>query len=428
MHRKQFIKITNQLSKILKGTEFEGHVYAVGGSVRDYVMYNEIKDIDLVLDIPNGGIKLAEYLEKQGHLVYPPVIYPTYGTCQFRLKMFPKHELEAVHTRGEQYHDKNSRNPETFFSSIEDDAVRRDLTINALYYDIFTGNIVDPTGFGFDDINNRVIRTSNQDPNVVFNDDPLRILRVVRFAAKYNWTIEKTTFAGMIECKDRLDIISKERIMTEFVSMLNTKHPDYAALLLFKLGLWGYITYGHFNDETEDFIISALRNSVKEQANINIRLAIAFHMFDTTTVREIMHDMKFSNDTIKDVTLLLKNVYSFYHKPTDKEIRMVQLSYDKKSFDDLLTLAKLLKKSRWTKYIKERTDTRKTRMFGYKLPVSGNDIMEMFNIQPGPEIKRILLEMLEYACEKPKATSKQLIDYCLDNGIINKDLLKQKIQ
>lgn len=67
-------------------------------------------------------------------------------------------------------------------------------------------------------------------------------------------------------------------------------------------------------------------------------------------------------------------------------------------------------------------------MFGYKLPVSGNDIMEMFNIQPGPEIKRILLEMLEYACEKPKATSKQLIDYCLDNGIINKNLLKQKMQ
>lgn len=179
-----------------------------------------------------------------------------------------------------------------------------------------------------------------------------------------------------------------------------------------------YITYGYFDDETENLIISALKKSVEEQANINIRLAIVFHVFDTITVREIMHDMKFSNDTIKEVTLLLKNAYSFYHKPTDKEIRMVQLSYDKKSFDDLLTLVKLLKKSRWTKYIKERTDTRKTRMFGYKLPVSGNDIMEMFNIQPGPEIKRILLEMLDYACEEPKATSKQLIDYCSDNCII----------
>lgn len=96
-------------------------------------MHGETKGIDLVLDIPDGGTRLAEYLEKEGHLAYPPAICPTYGTCQYRLKMFPEHELEAVHTRGEQHHDKNSRNPETFFSGIEDDAIRRDLTANALY-------------------------------------------------------------------------------------------------------------------------------------------------------------------------------------------------------------------------------------------------------------------------------------------------------
>ena len=237
-----FMSIMVELLNLLKGSRFEGHVFAVGGSVRDLVMQSEIKDIDLVVDLPNGGIDLALYLDGLGCLTHKPVTYPTYGTCMFTLNKFPDVELEAVHTRGEQYHDKNSRNPETFFAGIDADSVRRDLTINALYYDVFNANFADPTGKGMDDIRNRVIRTSNTDPNIVFDDDPLRILRVVRFSAKYGWGIERKTMKAMKRHADRLSIISRERITQELVNMLKTKHPSYAMGVITDLGLWKVVT------------------------------------------------------------------------------------------------------------------------------------------------------------------------------------------
>ena len=157
MKREKFLEITNYIHNIIQDTEFEQHVYVVGGSVRDLIMEKEIKDIDLVIDLPQGGVRFANFCEQNG-LTGKVVIYETYGTAMFHFKKFPDDEIECVMTRGEKYLDSGSRNPTVEFTSLKDDAFRRDLTINAIYYDISKKEILDPTGFGIEDIKNKICR------------------------------------------------------------------------------------------------------------------------------------------------------------------------------------------------------------------------------------------------------------------------------
>ena len=154
MKREKFLEITNYIHNIIQDTEFEQHVYAVGGSVRDLIMEKEIKDIDLVIDLPQGGVRFAEWC-KEHNYTNTVVIYATYGTAAMKIL---GQDIECVMTRGEKYLDSGSRNPTVEFTSLKDDAFRRDLTINALYYDISKKEILDPTGFGMEDIRKKICR------------------------------------------------------------------------------------------------------------------------------------------------------------------------------------------------------------------------------------------------------------------------------
>ena len=157
MTKENFLDITKYIGSIIKGTSWENHIFAVGGSIRDMVMGNDIKDIDLVIDLPQGGVKFANWCKEQGY-TKTIVTYPTYGTSMFRFNAFPDEEIECVMTRGEKYLDNGSRNPTVEFADINEDAFRRDLTINALYYNVSTGEILDPTGYGKKDIDNKICR------------------------------------------------------------------------------------------------------------------------------------------------------------------------------------------------------------------------------------------------------------------------------
>lgn len=154
MTREEFKKITEYIGGIIKGTSFENHIFAVGGSVRDLCMGNDIKDIDLVIDLPNGGVDFANWCKDQGY-TKTVVIYETYGTAAMKIL---NQDIECVMTRGEKYLDNGTRNPTVEFADLKEDAFRRDLTINALYYNISTGEILDPTGYGIKDIENKIIR------------------------------------------------------------------------------------------------------------------------------------------------------------------------------------------------------------------------------------------------------------------------------
>ena len=154
MKQEEFKKIANYIGDIIKDTPWYQHIYIVGGSVRDFYMGNDIKDIDLVIDLPNGGVDFANWCKEQGY-TKTVVIYETYGTAAMKIL---NQDIECVMTRGEKYLDNGTRNQTVEFADLKEDAFRRDLTINALYYNVSTGEILDPTGYGIKDIDNKICR------------------------------------------------------------------------------------------------------------------------------------------------------------------------------------------------------------------------------------------------------------------------------
>lgn len=240
MTSEHYHNILAYLRDLITGTKWEGHLYAVGGCCRDEIIGCEIKDIDLAVSLPNGGIDFAEWIYDKGLAVKEPVKFPVFGTAMLKLKKFPDDEIEIVQTRAEKYTDHTKRDPTTVFGSIESDCRRRDLTINALYYDISNEKVLDILGCSIDDIKKHIIRTPD-DPDTTFDDDPVRILRAVRLAARYGWDIDPATYNALKSNIHRLEIVRKERMQAEFDKMLNGLNHVRAMEMLRDIGAFEYI-------------------------------------------------------------------------------------------------------------------------------------------------------------------------------------------
>ena len=449
MKKEEFLKITEYIGGIIKGTSFENHIFAVGGSVRDLSMGNDIKDIDLVIDIPQGGVKFANWCKEHGY-TKTVVIYETYGTAMFKFKEFPDEEIECVMTRGEKYEDKESRNPVTVFAPLEEDAIRRDLTINAIYFNVSTGCTLDPVN-GLDDIQDHIIRTTNTDPDVVFDDDPLRILRVVRFATRYGWEIEKKTYKSMKKYARRLKIITKERIQAELNKILMSKNAVMGINYLHNIGAMEYVVpefekcYGleqnkyHFGDVAAH-TLAVLDNHCKYfEPDLVERIACLLHDIGkiiTMTVKDgkvhfydheyagagmcidIMRELKYDNDTIKEVSFLIKNHMRLKQAGDGakhiKDKSLNKLLYECKTFDRFKSLMRIIEcdnlahksehciKDQYMALVtKVESEGNYKKMFGYKLPVSGEDIMEALDVEPGPIISEINKRLLNQAFLDP---------------------------
>lgn len=161
-------KLVDKIRETIEGSVFQDNVYIVGGVIRDFLIYgeeylNKCHDVDIVVTAPNGGQTFALWFTHytKCHVVDKnPVLFPTYGTSKFQILSDPELrdiEIECVQTRKEKYN-KESRNPVTAYGTINEDAMRRDLTINALYYNISRDEILDPTNYGLQDINDKTIR------------------------------------------------------------------------------------------------------------------------------------------------------------------------------------------------------------------------------------------------------------------------------
>ena len=207
--------------------------YVIGGFVRDYIMKRgTAKDIDIVAI--GSGIKLAQ--EVSNLLPGKPKVsvFKTYGTAMLKTGGI---ELEFVGARKESYSEE-SRNPEVESGTLADDQNRRDFTINALAISLNEatfGALLDPFG-GMQDIDNKVIKTP-LDPDITYSDDPLRMMRAIRFAAQLDFTIEKGSLEAITQNADRIKIISKERIVDELHKILASKVPSKGFSLLHKTGL-----------------------------------------------------------------------------------------------------------------------------------------------------------------------------------------------
>lgn len=206
--------------------------YVIGGWVRDLFLHRESKDIDIVAVGPGITLaeKVAERLGKGTHLS----VFKTYGTAQVKKRDI---ELEFVGARKESYH-RESRNPIVEDGTLEEDQNRRDFTINALAiclnHDRY-GELLDPF-HGIQDLNAGVIRTP-LDPDITFSDDPLRMMRAVRFATQLNFQLNITTFEAIQRNRERIEIITKERIADELNKIMLSNKPSIGWLLLDKTGL-----------------------------------------------------------------------------------------------------------------------------------------------------------------------------------------------
>ena len=236
MTKERYEEIVSYLREVIKGTSWEGKVYTVGGCLRDALMGRDIHDIDLAVAVPDGGVKFPVWLEKQGLTLNPPILYKRFSSSRLRLKSFPDEEIEVVQTRREQYTDANSRNPEVCFGSIQDDCERRDLTINSLYENVSTGEMLDLTGFGVADIKNKVIRTPMV-PDETYKDDPIRILRTIRFAVRYGWDIPADVWNAMRDNGGRMKIVRRPRIRTEFEKIMLGNDPAKLLGMMKELGV-----------------------------------------------------------------------------------------------------------------------------------------------------------------------------------------------
>jgi putative nucleotidyltransferase with HDIG domain len=206
--------------------------YVVGGYVRDIILKRPSKDIDFVC--VGSGILLAENLAKVLGPEVHVTVYKNFGTAQIRYNDL---ELEFVGARKESYRT-DSRKPVVEDGTLEDDQKRRDFTINALAISVNKknfGELIDPFD-GVGDMKKKIIRTP-LDPVITFSDDPLRMMRAVRFASQLNFDIEADTFNSLTTQAERLDIVSHERITDELNKIISSPIPSYGFKLLFHSGL-----------------------------------------------------------------------------------------------------------------------------------------------------------------------------------------------
>lgn len=235
-----FSKILNEkLFQVLKNTVEEVGVeaFVIGGFVRDKILgRKQKKDIDIVA--LGSGIDLAKAIQNKLAGAKPIQIFKTYGTAMIHWEGI---DLEFVGARKESYTSK-SRNPKVRPGSLVDDQNRRDFTINALAVSLNKSNFgafIDPFN-GLQDLENKILRTP-LDPNITFSDDPLRMLRAIRFANELNFTIDSNSLEAISKNTYRIKIISNERIVHELNKILSTSKPSVGFTLLEKTGLLRFI-------------------------------------------------------------------------------------------------------------------------------------------------------------------------------------------
>lgn len=474
MKREKFLEITNYIRDIIKDTEFEQHVYVVGGSVRDLIMEKEIKDIDLVIDLPQGGVRFAEWC-KEHNYTNTVVIYATYGTSMFHFKKFPDDEIECVMTRGEKYTDSGSRNPVTEFAPIMEDASRRDLTINALYYNISKKKVEDLMGCGVQDIRDGVLRVpmemvSEQMVDHTFIDDPLRILRVLRFHTKLGFKISDETFNAMKRNVDRLSIITVERINTELCKILMSKNARQGIELINEIGAMKYVipeleqciglgqnSY-HFGDVWvhtmavlenhcnlfEPDLICRLAALLHDIGKIECRTVDEHgrvHFYDhefigSDVAKRILQRLKFDNKTIDEVCFIIRNHMRAKGFDNDcrkmKEKSINKFMYTCGNEERFLRTCQVIEADNLAhekshcitgQYARFVECVKTSKMFGYRLPINGDDVINEFGIEPGPIIKEILKQVMNNVYSNPDISRESCLKLMKQ---AYKNVLKQK--
>lgn len=447
----RYHEICGYLRDLIDASQWEGHIYAVGGCCRDELMGLPIKDIDLAVDLPGGGIGFAGWLHSRQLTDGKPVTFPMFGTARLTLRRYPDVELEIVQTRREKYTDRTSRNPETAFGSIAEDAIRRDLTINSIYRDLRTGEYLDVNGTGIEDIRNHVIRTP-ADPDMTYDDDPVRILRCIRFAARFGWEIEGATFDALKRNVTRLAIVSTARMRSEIEKMITGPNPVQAMELLRTTGALGYVlpemkplvtlaqsemhggtvwhqtmaTLGAVPADAVTRMAALLHDigKVKTRRERDGKISFGGHeRVGADMSRGILRRLRFPKEFVREVEFLVRRHIVFKQAGadasalSDERLRRLQLQCrTRERWNRLLTLIEADNMSysgghrleHQIAAIRHRTgvmDTAGTSMFTYRLPLSVKEVCRLKRVRRGSGLRKCMDYLWKLACENPARTA-----------------------
>jgi len=407
--------------------------YVIGGYVRDYFLSRaSVKDIDIVC--VGNGIHLAEQVAEALQINKKQVkIFKRFGTAMLHFKGI---DIEFVGARKESYA-KDSRNPEVEPGNLEDDQNRRDFTINALALQLNSnhfGELLDPFD-GIQDLKDKIIKTPLE-PELTFSDDPLRMMRAVRFSSQLHFKIEDQTFKAIQQQADRLKIVSPERIIDEFNKIMLTPKPSFGLNLLLKSNLLKHFLPeltalqgvdeqdGQTHKENFWHTLEVVDNISKHTDNLWLRWSALLHDIGKAPTKRFDkkigwtfhgHEFKGSkmvyklfkrlkmplNDKMKYVQKLVfmssRPIAVVDSNVTDSAVR--RLIFDAgDDLDDLMTLceADITTKNprRFKAYHNNFKRVRKKiqdveerdHLRNFQPPISGEEIMETFNIKPSKEI------------------------------------------
>ncbi len=411
------------------GDERGERVFVVGGYIRDLVLGAGKKDIDIL--VVGDGTAFAEELGKRLG-VDDVLVYGNFGTANFRFGDF---DIEFVAARKESYN-RDSRNPEVVPSTFEDDISRRDFTVNAIAASINSANFGEVYDLynGLEDINAGVIRTPLE-PDTTFDDDPLRIMRAIRFASRFGFTIEPDTYSAITRMAPRLSIVSRERITDEFLKVLASERPGMGLRLMYETGVMNEIFPEVHNlggvEQVNEYhhkdvfyhTCEVVDNISRATTDVWLRFAALVHdiakpqtkrfvegtgwtfhgheELGAKMMRGIFQRMKFPFAKIayvkKLVRLHLRPVALSKEEVTDSAIRrlIVEAGED---LEDLITLCRAditSKNENKVRYILknyERVMARvlevreKDALRAFQSPVRGDEIMTAFGLKPGKQV------------------------------------------
>jgi poly(A) polymerase len=334
------IRCTAQEMEILKkvataATDLQLETFLVGGFVRDKLLGRPTIDMDFVC----LGDALLLASKSAAHFRPTPSVdvFKTFGTAHFQLRSEPGYDLEFVGARKESYHP-DSRNPSVVPGSLQDDQARRDFTINALAIGLNEknfGTLIDPFG-GLKDLDQGILRTPTN-PDKTFSDDPLRMMRAIRFATQLGFTIEENTWKGIVANASRISIITQERITEELNKIILSPVPSVGFELLHQCGLLklifpqfvelagaAYID-GHGHKDNFYHTLQVLDNLAKKTPDLWLRWAAILHDIAKPLTKrfEKGHGWTFHGHEVVGGRMVPK-IFSKFKLPLHDKMRLVK--------------------------------------------------------------------------------------------------------